>query len=468
MLILFLWETRAYCHLTPQIANSIPTKSNLLLLCVARRGQLSIHHISKKNPLTTIIYRIFLELYYYTALILAFFLPKADMWLAGQRQTWLHLQKTAANSHRPTIWIHCASLGEFEQARPIIETVKAQYPNTRLILTFFSPSGYEIRKNYALADEICYLPLDTPTNVQLWLTQKKPTIAIFVKYEFWHYYLQALQQNNVPTYLIAAIFRPEQVFFKWYGGFFRQMLHRFSHIFVQNPASVALLQKLRINSTVAGDTRFDRVVAKSQQPEPLPLIRVFKADYHLMVAGSTWSQDEIALAQVINQTTDQQLQHIRWIIVPHEPNDNHNATLEKLLTVEHIRYSEANEKNIRNVKVLIIDSIGMLADLYQYAEYAYIGGGFGKGIHNTLEAAVFGMPIFFGPKYDKFQEAKDLIDRKAAFAIQNANELHSLLLKMELKPIARQQSAAASQQYVLQNQGATLKIMQDIAQHFRP
>ncbi|HNI44260.1 MAG TPA: hypothetical protein PK230_06170, partial [Chitinophagales bacterium] len=176
---------------------------------------------------------------------------------------------------------------------------------------------------------------------------------------------------------------------------------------------------------------------------------------------------EIELAQIINQTTDQQLQHIRWIIVPHEPNDNHIATLEKLLTVQHIRYSKADETNINHVKVLIIDSIGMLADLYQYAEYAYIGGGFGKGIHNTLEAAVFGMPIFFGPEYLKFQEAKDLIDRKGAFAIQSANELHSHLLKMELKPIARQQSAAASQQYVLQNQGATLKIMQYIAQHFR-
>lgn len=436
-------------------------------MSIAKTVQASVYHIPKLFPLTTIIYRLFLEFYYYTAIVLAFFSPKADAWLAGQRQTWLHLQKTARNTHRPTLWIHCASLGEFEQARPIIESVKTQYPHARIILTFFSPSGYEIRKNYALADEVHYLPLDTPSNVQLWLTQKQPTVAIFVKYEFWHYYLQALQQNNISTYLIAANFRPEQVFFKWYGGFFRQMLHRFSHIFVQNPPSAALLQNRQINSTTAGDTRFDRVIAKSQQPQELPLIQTFKANYHLLVAGSTWSQDEIELAQIINQIADQPLQHLRWIIVPHEPNDNHIATLEKLLTVQHIRYSSANETNIKSVKVLIIDSIGILADLYQYAEYAYIGGGFGKGIHNTLEAAVFGIPVFFGPEYHKFQEAKDLIDQKGAFAVQNANELYSYLLKMELKPIARQQSAAASQQYVLQNQGATLKIMQYIAQHFR-
>ncbi|HNL08179.1 MAG TPA: glycosyltransferase N-terminal domain-containing protein, partial [Chitinophagales bacterium] len=355
--------------------------------------------------MTTIIYRLFLEFYYYTAIVFAFFSPKADAWLAGQRQTWLHLQKTARNTHRPTLWIHCASLGEFEQARPIIESVKTQHPLARIILTFFSPSGYEIRKNYALADEVHYLPLDTPSNVQLWLTQKQPTIAIFVKYEFWHYYLQALQQNNIPTYLIAANFRPDQVFFKWYGALFRDMLRFFSKIFVQNEQSKQLLNAIGVSSEVCFDTRFDRVFEIAQQRKTFSQIELFKAGQPIIVAGSTWAKDEELLAQVIN---GQVAKGYKYIIAPHQIEPVRIVQLKTKLAVNAVLFSELSEYNALAAQVIIVDHIGSLSSIYAYADIAYVGGGFNVSVHNVLEAAVYGVPVLFGPAIQKSEEAKAL------------------------------------------------------------
>ena len=361
------------------------------------------------NTLYYYIYRLGIELYYYTALIAAMFKPKAKLWLAGQRQTWLQLYKAPVNNRRPTLWVHCASLGEFEQGRSLIEDLKKQYPELYVVLTFFSPSGYEIRKNYTHANEVHYLLHDTPSNVNLWLDKIQPTLAIFVKYEYWYHYVTELHRRRIPLFVVSAIFRPNQVFFQPYGALFRQLLSKINTIFVQNQASVNLLQNIGItNVEIAPDTRFDTVANNAQQPKQLPIIAHFKAHNTLFVAGSTWQPDEQLLAELINNTQLTHLSGFKWVLVPHEVGENHLLNIEQMLKVKHLRYSKAQTmggKISSDVKVLLIDNVGILANIYAYAQYAYIGGGFGKGIHNILEAAVFGMPIFFGENYQKFQEA---------------------------------------------------------------
>jgi 3-deoxy-D-manno-octulosonic-acid transferase len=400
---------------------------------------------------------------------------KAKLWVAGRKNQLLpHLNESTKNS--PRFWVHCSSLGEFEQGRPLIEALKKKYPTGLVWLTFFSPSGYEVRKNYALADWVGYMPLDTPQQAQHFIGTLQPTAVIFVKYEYWYWHLYTLQQKNIATYLISAQFRPEEVFFKWYGAFFRQILHLYRHIFVQNQKSADLLQQIGIhNATIAGDTRFDRVAETARQALPLPIVAQFKANSLLLVAGSTWLPDEQLLADALFDTALAAKLNLKLVIAPHEINQPHLDQLYRLLSEKFnaspqnsniVYYSQLTTLNIAEQKqqldgarVLIIDNIGMLSSIYGYADYAYIGGGFGKGIHNILEAAVFGVPLFFGSNYHIFQEAHDLIALQAAFCVRNAHDLQDKLAHYPTNSPAYQQLSQTCRQYVADKCGAVNKIM---------
>lgn len=353
------------------------------------------------------------------------------------------------------VWFHAASLGEFEQGRPVIEQLKREKPETKILLTFFSPSGYEIRKNYAGADIVSYLPLDVPGNAWYFVNLVKPSKAIFIKYEFWPNYLLALQAENIPVVSISAIFRPEQVFFKDYGKWYKKLLLTFQHIFVQDKFSKELLQAHGINNvTVAGDTRFDRVYDLYQQAKQLPLIEEFvKGAEKVIVAGSTWPKDEELLVQYLRLHPD-----VKLIMAPHEVHNSHIAEISKLLDGKFVRYSDATAENVKSTNCLVVDIIGILSSIYRYANVTYIGGGFGVGIHNTLEAAVYGLPVVFGTNYQKFREARELIAVGGAFSISNYVTLEAqfdLLLKDN-------NAGKIAGEYVKNNTGATEMILKQL------
>ena len=326
--------------------------------------------------------------------------PKARQWSEGRRNIFKRLEESISTTEN-IVWVHCASLGEFEQGRPIIERLKEERPELRILLTFFSPSGYEIRKNYAGADFIFYLPVDRLSYVRRFLDIVRPVAAVFVKYEFWHNYLAELHRREVPTYVVSAIFRRDSIFFRPWGGAWRRALRSFTSIYVQNEESRALLSELGINNVViAGDTRFDRVAAIARATRQIPLIERFKGCARLFVAGSTWGPDEELLIELINQNPD-----IRFVVAPHEMDEERIAKLAAAIKGGAVRYTQVSEDtDFENVQVLILNTVGILSSVYGYAEWGYIGGGFGVGIHNTLEAATFGLPIAFGPKYQKFKE----------------------------------------------------------------
>lgn len=361
------------------------------------------------------------------------------------------------NSQR-CVWIHAASLGEFEQGRPIIEAVKAQYPDKRVVLTFFSPSGYEIRKNYNLADLVTYLPLDGPMTSERFVSTINPEVAIFVKYEFWHFYLRALARRRIPTYNISTIFRPQQMFFRPAGGWFRKMLGQFTHLYVQDEQSARLLEGIGLkNYTVAGDTRFDRVAKIAAQSAENATAKAFAEGARVIVAGSTWAPDEDLLTEYINTAPDD----MKLILAPHEIDEAHIRQIVKKLKVSYSLITEAMA-DVNSKKVLIINTMGMLSGIYKYGEIAYIGGGFGKGIHNTLEAATYGMPVVFGTNYKRFKEACDLIECGAGFNINNYTELKNVLdnLWSDIPKLAEAKKSAGK--YVESMCGATDKIMHDL------
>lgn len=333
--------------------------------------------------------------------------------------------KAKVEHDRPIIWVHCASLGEFEQGRPLIEAIKKTKPEYRIFLTFFSPSGYEIRKNYELADYITYLPADTKSNAARLIDLVQPEIAFFIKYEFWFHFINELKRRDIPLYLVSAIFRPNQLFFRkspW-AGWYRKMLFGFRHFFVQDEQSVRLLAQLGINSvTRAGDTRFDRVAEIARNGKVLPIVEKFKGSSKLVVAGSSWKPDEELLVAYIQQHPE-----IKFIIAPHETKRGNIERLINLLKKPAICYTEVTESTVMNSQVLIVDTIGILSSIYKYADVAYIGGGFGVGIHNTLEAAIFGMPILFGPNYLKFQEAVNMVSLGVAFPVSEYSTLEKNL-----------------------------------------
>ncbi|WP_316798547.1 3-deoxy-D-manno-octulosonic acid transferase [Pedobacter frigidisoli] len=385
-------------------------------------------------------------------LIFSLFNTKARLFINGRKDIFKKIEERIKKTDKP-IWFHFASLGEFEQGRPVLEAIKSARPDKKIIVTFFSPSGYEIRKNYTLA-EVFYLPVDTAFNARKFLDIVNPEMAIFTKYEFWHFYFLGLKDRNIPLYVISGIFRPGQAFFKWYGGFYRNILKSVTYFFVQNQESEELLKSVGIdNVTINGDTRFDRVYENAQIPKHLAEIENFIKESPTLICGSTWPEDETLLALLPGKYPDW-----KFIIAPHEIHEGHIENIEKLFPAGNIRFSvfskQAQENNL-HPSVLIIDNIGMLSSLYQYGKVAYIGGGFGAGIHNTLEAAAFGKPVIFGPKYDKFQEAKDLIAIGAAKSIANSAELiEAFDFFKENKP-----AAEASKKYVADKKGATALIV---------
>lgn len=409
----------------------------------------------------TSLYHIAIHSYGLLIHIAAFFSSKAKLWVQGRKQLWTQVQdQIKAGEER--VWFHCASLGEFEQARPLIKAYRVAHPHQKIVLTFFSPSGYEIRKHYQGVDYVFYLPLDTPSNAKKWLQAIQPQKVFFIKYEFWRNILYQLHQQQIPTYLVAGTFREKQVFFKWYGGFFKQILSYFTHLFVQNQQSLQLLQKHQIkHCTYAPDTRFDRVFQTAQTAPTLPFIEQFKNNKQLLVLGSSWPADEALFAQLFPQVPP----NYKLLIAPHEINEAHLQQIEQLWQGQCIRYSVGTKKAalLQEQPILIIDNIGMLSTIYQYSDITYIGGGFGVGIHNILEAAIFGMPLLFGPNYHKFQEAKDLIQKKAAFSIKDIEELQKIITTLQEDSQLYQTASSQAQQYVQNHTGGTQLILQYIA-----
>ncbi len=411
-----------------------------------------------------IFYILGMHILYVLIAVASIFNSKARFWIKGRKGLLKKIDKKI-NKNENIAWFHCASLGEFEQGRPVIEKFKEKYPEYKILLTFYSPSGFEIRKNYEKADYIYYLPIDTPRNAKVFVKTVNPKIVFFIKYEFWYYFLKEINKNQIPLYLVSGIFRKDQYFFKSYTRRPKKMLRFFTHFFVQNNLSKELMNSIGFNNvTISGDTRFDRVNEISKQTKSLELIEKFRSGALTLIAGSTWKPDEEILIKYLNETSFK----VKFIIAPHEIHSENMRRIENSFKDEFnvLRYSAANENNIEQANILIIDSIGLLSSLYKYGDLAFIGGGFGKGIHNTLEAATFGLPILFGPNYLKFQEAIDLIEIKAAFSINSYNSLYeklnNLLANSKLNEIGKKAS-----EYVKDKCGATDKILSVIQTHKR-
>ena len=397
-----------------------------------------------------LLYILGIRIYSLIISIFSLFNTKAKLFIDGRKDIFEQI-KLRINPEDQPVWFHFASLGEFEQGRPVLEALKNRYPAKKIVVTFFSPSGYEIRKNYALAD-VFYLPIDTAKNARLFVDLVNPEIAIFTKYEFWHFYFKELKSRDIPLYVISGIFRPQQAFFKWYGGFYRQILKAVTYFFVQNEQSKTLLHSIGLNNAaLSGDTRFDRVYENAQNPKKLDIVETFIKASPTIICGSTWPEDEKLLVSLCKENPKW-----KFIIAPHEIHESHLESIEKQFSGNNIRFSALNSQPAdKDAQILIIDNIGMLSSLYQYGKVAYIGGGFGAGIHNTLEAAAFGLPVVFGPKYAKFQEAKDLITIGAAKSISSAEELINAFQILSKSEIA----SAAAKKYVEDKKGATKQIL---------
>jgi 3-deoxy-D-manno-octulosonic-acid transferase len=357
-----------------------------------------------------------------------------------------------------TAWFHCASLGEFEQGRPLIEAFRKAHPDWNIVLTFFSPSGYEIRKNFPGADQVLYLPLDTRKNARRFVSMVNPSIVVFVKYEFWFRYLDTLYHKKIPTYIISANFRPDHHFFQWYGTWGLKQLRKVTRFFVQNDSSAELLRAKGIEQvTVSGDTRFDRVAAVVSNPGSFPLVEKFAGHLPVFLAGSTWPADEEILLKMMEKLGDR----MKFIIAPHEVGRERVGSLQ-LAVGSGLLFSQLTEENASSARILIIDGIGYLSHLYQYATIAYIGGGFGAGIHNILEAAAFGKPVIFGPKYRKFREAVDLIHLGGAFLIETTEQLNNITIGLLDNQNSYDKASVTCRNYVADRSGATKVIMQSL------
>ncbi len=393
--------------------------------------------------------------------IYSLFNNKAKLWVKGREDIFNKIKNTIGNNTSKIVWFHAASLGEFEQGRQVIEKFKELHPEFKILLTFFSPSGYEIRKNYDKADYIFYLPIDTPSNAKRFIQIVNPTLVFFIKYEFWFNYLNILKQKSIPVYLISGIFRPSQHFFKAYGAWFREQLGSFTYFFVQNNTSKELLNTIGYtNVIISGDTRFDRVSAIATQKKSFSIIEKFKEDASkIILAGSTWEPDEDLLIDYmkLNET------NVKFIIAPHETHKERIIKLQEKIGTSAVLFSKADENNIKEAKVIIVDGIGYLSHLYQYADLAIIGGGFGKGIHNILEAATFGVPIVFGPNYKRFSEAVALIDLGGAFTINTKEEFNIKIKELIHKDDLRNNASEVCLNYVKNNIGASDIILNNIS-----
>ena len=413
-----------------------------------------------------LLYHLWLWLYRLIAIMISPFHVKAALFSKGHRGLISKIKQQVSHD-APIVWFHCSSLGEFEQGRPIIEGYRFAHPEHKIVVTFFSPSGYEVIKGNPVADWIYYLPLDTCRNVRRFLNEIQPIKAIFIKYEFWYNFLRSLNRRNIPTFLVSATFRPSQPFFKWYGTVFRRMLHMFSQLFVQDHVSAALLGKTGItNVVVAGDTRFDRVWKQSQQPCTLPIVEAFcklandQMGAMICVAGSTWPRDEVLLCHTLEK-----YKQLRLVLVPHEIDAQHiESIIEQFAAFNPVRYSHVyNIEMIRkDTRVLMVDTIGLLSSLYRFGSMAYVGGGFENGIHNILEAAVYGIPVVFGPNYEKFNEAVALVGLGGAFAIGNRHELAARIGLWLSDSQARIQAGGVCAEYVESHGGATGIVLHNI------
>jgi 3-deoxy-D-manno-octulosonic-acid transferase len=381
---------------------------------------------------------------------------KARAFADGRSELFQRLEETFSGRTDRTVWIHCASLGEFEQGRPIMESLRSDFPNHKILLTFFSPSGYEVRKNYPGADYVFYFPFDLPKSAKRFINIAKPAAAIFIKYEFWANFYFELRKQNIPIISVSSIFREDQIFFKSYGGFMRSVLQTIGHFFVQNQESARLLEKIgQRNVTVSGDTRFDRVYQITQNQTENTVAKKFKDSKPCWVVGSCWPADMDLLVPFINASKGKQ----KFILAPHEISEGFLQSIIDSLDLKSVRYSQPGA-DVAGADVLIVDNVGLLSQLYRYGEYAFVGGGFSKGLHNILEPACFGIPVFFGNKnYKKFREAVGLIQKGGAFAVANIEDLNSIFKRLSSDTENYSKACQASQQYVEENRGATEKIM---------
>jgi 3-deoxy-D-manno-octulosonic-acid transferase len=392
------------------------------------------------------LYNISIWFYVFAVYFASLFNSKAKLWVNGRKNIFQKI-KEATKNQKNIVWFHCASLGEFEQGKPIIKAYKKKHPTHKILLTFFSPSGYEIRKNTPLADFVSYLPADTKSNVKKFISIVKPIKVIFIKYEFWFNYMADLKKHNIPFYSVSAIFRDWQAFFKY--KWWAEQLQNVTHFFVQDKNSAELLKSIGFkNTTISGDSRFDSVLTNTRNPESFPLIEQFSKSKPTIICGSTWEKDELLLIRFIKENPLN-----NYIIAPHEMH--HISHLQKQTGAQ--LFSTSNTENINSNNVLIIDSIGILSSIYQYANIAYIGGGFGSGIHNILEAVTFGLPVVFGPNYQKFIEANELINKNGAISISNYKELNSAI------NVFSDFDKSIAINYIHENSGATSKILDSIA-----
>lgn len=401
-----------------------------------------------------ILYDIGIRIYSLLIYLAALWNPKARKWIRG-RSNWRHTLSRAFSRDDKVIWIHCASLGEFEQGRPILDKVAKEVPGHKILLTFFSPSGFEKQKNYSKADQVVYLPADTFLNARDFLAMVPVSAAFFIKYEFWYNYLNQLYQKNIPTYLVSGHFREEQLFFRWYGGWYRKFLSRFTHIFVQHESSRALLAREGIsNVTVAGDTRFDRVLEIVSGPGIELPAGLFANDLPVIICGSTWEKDEM----ILRRSYDYFRGKINWVIAPHETSrqnmDRISAWFPEGTIFSAMLSGETNKGDM-----VIVDTIGHLSMLYRYGDMAYIGGGFGKGIHNILEASASGLPVMFGPNYHKFREASDLCSEGAANVVEQLIDLNRNIEEFISNPQLLKKAAQNAEKYTHNHAGASVKIV---------
>lgn len=389
---------------------------------------------------------------------MALFHPKIKLFVEGRSQIFSNL-KTKIQKENKTIWIHTASLGEFEQGLPVIEKLKTTYPTYKILVTFFSPSGYEVKKNTTVADAVVYLPLDTRRNAKRFIETVNPVLAIFVKYEIWPNYLKELKEKQVPILLISAIFRKEQVFFKWYGGLMRKALQAFTHFFVQDNNSVALLKSINLNNaTLSGDTRFDRVAEILERNNKLSFMELFQGNETCFVAGSTWPEDEEIIVKFINETQ----KHLKFILAPHNIKTEHIQSLKKSISKKVVLYTEIEHNDISSCEVLVINTVGLLTKIYSYADIAYVGGAFATGLHNTLEPAVFGIPIIIGPEYKGFNEAEKLVAENGILVTRDYDEFTTTLDNLLENPEYLKNTGVINANFVKENKGASVQIMAHI------
>ena len=396
--------------------------------------------------------------------LLALFSPKMKLFVDGRKEVFSKIREKIKLSDK-TIWFHAASLGEYEQGLPVIEKIKIQYPNHKIVISFFSPSGYEVRKNNTVADVTVYLPLDTKSNAKMFLKLVHPELVFFIKYEYWPNYLNELKKLQIKTYLISGIFREKQAFFKWYGGFYRNALKTFEYFFVQNESSKKLLQSIGFNNVkISGDTRFDRVVSILERDNSLDFIEQFKGDSSnvgmtTIVIGSSWPKDEELLINYINNSSD----NIKFIIAPHNIKSEQIANLKSQLTKSTLLFSEKENQDLKEIQVFIIDTIGILTKIYSYADISYVGGGFGNpGVHNILEPATFGVPIIIGPNYSHFAEATALVHQEGCVSISNQKELNEAFYNLIFNEDVRHEKGHICSTFVQMNKGATEIILNHI------